>query len=70
VLLSTQITLTEGVTNVESWAAAVDGTPVIIGERLPPRTEVCRDLSFTARAKRSIACSEHQCVTKRRFRTT
>jgi HK97 family phage major capsid protein len=43
---STQITLTEGATNVGSWAAILDPAQLIIGERRAPRFEVSRDFKF------------------------
>jgi HK97 family phage major capsid protein len=46
VLQSSQVTVTEGATNVGSWVAAVDGTQVLVGERRPARLEVSRDFAF------------------------
>lgn len=46
VFQSSQLTLTEGATSVGSWAAVVDGTQLVIGERRPAVLEVSRDLYF------------------------
>lgn len=45
VLQSTQITLTEG-GGAGSWAGLVDGSQLVIGERMSPRFEISRDLKF------------------------
>lgn len=43
---STQITLTEGATNVGSWAALLDTSQLVICERRPARLEFSRDFKF------------------------
>lgn len=55
---STQITLTEGA-GAGSWVGLIDGSQLIVGERLPARIEVSRDFAFdkdlvTLRAKTRV----------------
>jgi HK97 family phage major capsid protein len=48
VAFSSQITLVEGATTAGSWAALLDTSQLVVGERRPARLEVSRDYGFAS----------------------